>query len=55
MKKIVVFCAVFSFAITQICFGQISEDVKQQITDTYIHYAEATTVEQRLQYKGGYL
>jgi hypothetical protein len=50
MKKIVVLSAVFFFVIVQVCFGQVSEDVKQRIIDTYIHYAEATTVNQRLQY-----
>jgi hypothetical protein len=50
MKKIVVLLAVLLFAIAQICFGQVSEDVKQQIINTYILYAESTTVDQRLQY-----
>jgi hypothetical protein len=50
MKKNIVLVAVSFFAIVQICFGQVSEDVKQQIIDTYIHYAESTTIDQRLQY-----
>jgi hypothetical protein len=50
MKKIIVLLVVLLLSCQSLLFSQVSDNVKQQIIDTYVRYAESTTIDQRLQY-----